>query len=43
MMSFEQVAKLVSEGLDRQLRMRVRLHVLMCTACRRYRYESHAF
>ena len=46
MMSCEPVARLVPEGLDRKLsplqRLRVRLHVLMCAVCRRYRYQSHA-
>lgn len=43
MLSCKQVTRLVSEGLDRDLpldrRLAVRLHVLLCGACRAYRRQ----
>jgi hypothetical protein len=41
-----EITRLVSEGLDRQLplaqRLAVKVHMLYCTACRRYRGQLRA-
>jgi hypothetical protein len=43
MLSCEEVSRLVSESLDRQLplgqRLSVRLHLLMCSLCSRFRRQ----
>jgi len=43
MLSCKQVSELVSQSLDRQLSLRerlgVRLHLMMCGMCRRYRKQ----
>ncbi len=44
MLSCKEVSHLVSESLDRQLplvqRLRVRLHLLMCRFCSRFRQQT---
>ena len=46
MISCKEVARLVSEGLDRELPLRrrigLRFHLMMCSACARYRRQIEA-
>jgi len=43
MLSCREATKMMSDGLDRRLtrwqRMQLRLHVMMCSACRAYRHQ----
>jgi len=45
MLSCKEISRLVSESLDRKLplrqRIRVRLHLLMCRLCSRFRKQTH--
>jgi predicted anti-sigma-YlaC factor YlaD len=45
MMTCKQVSEIVSQSLDRQLtwpeRLRLRMHLLVCSACTRFQRQMH--